>query len=328
VTLNVLVLTDQRGGQLKRSSLEALSEARRLVGKAGGGQVVAGLIGQGLDKIADEVKRAGPSKVLVVDDERLKWFCVAAYATAAHRLIEKVPAPLAILVPDTTLGRELASRICAQVGGSVATAATEISVGAQGEVVAKRKVFGGRATETLGLKGIAIITLRPNAFAVDPAAQGDAPVEKLPLGDLPPAAQGLIVESVVSTKGDTADLTEANIVVSGGRGMKSAENFVLVENLAKVMGAAVGASRAVIDSGWRPESMQVGQTGKTIAPQLYIAFGISGAIQHLVGINNSRCIVAVNKDPAAPIFKVADYGVVGDALTILPAMTQALSKKP
>jgi electron transfer flavoprotein alpha subunit len=327
VTLNVLVLTDQRGGQLKRASLEAISEGKRLVAKAGGGLVVAGLIGSGLDKAVEDVKHAAPNKVLVVDNENLKWFCVAAYAAAAKRFIEKVPAPLAILVPDTTLGRELAARIGAQVGGSVATAVTEISVGAQGEVQTKRKVFGGRAFETLTLKGIAILTLRPNAFAID-SAQGDAPVEKLPLGDLPPAAQGLTVESVVSTKGDTADLTEANIVVSGGRGMKSAENFVLVENLAKVMGAAVGASRAVIDSGWRPESIQVGQTGKSIAPQLYIAFGISGAIQHLVGINNSRCIVAVNKDPAAPIFKVADYGVVGDAMVILPAMTQALSKKP
>lgn len=326
MTLHVLVLTDQREGQLKGSSREALSEARRLSARAGGGEVVVGVLGHGVAKAVEEAKRSGVTKVWVTDDARLGPFSSAAYATAAAQMATQMATPFVILAPDTTFGRELLPRLAARIGGSAATAVTEVVHEPDGGLTVKRKVFGGRATEVLRLQGPAVITLRPNAFPVETPPEGEAPVENLPLGHLPPFSGGVAVESFVSTRGDTPDLTEAQVVVSGGRGLKSAENFVLVEDLAKAMGAAVGSSRAVVDAGWRPASYQVGQTGKTIAPQLYLAFGISGAIQHLVGITNSRCIVAVNKDPGAPIFRIADYGVVADALTLLPILTKALSK--
>ena len=327
MTLNIIVVTDQRDGTLKGASRESLSEARRVVARAGGGDVVACLVGHNLGKAAEGARHSGASRVLVVDDEKLKAFSAAGYAHAVGLVAAKVPAPHVFLAPDTTMGRELLPRLGARIGGSVATAVTSIAPEADGSLTVQRKVFGGRATETLRLRGTPVITLRPNAFGIDASPASDPPVENVPLGDLPAVAQGVQVTNFTSTRGDTPDLTEAQIVVSGGRGMKTAENFVLVENLAKTLGAAVGASRAVVDAGWRPASFQVGQTGKTVQPQLYLAFGISGAIQHLVGITNSRCIVAVNKDPAAPIFKVADYGVVGDAMTVLPLLTKALTKQ-
>lgn len=326
MTLNVLVLTDQREGQLKGSSREALSEARRLTTRAGGGEVTVGILGHSVSKAVEEAKRSGVARVWVTDDAKLKSFSSAAYAAVASQMAGKMGKPFVILAPDTTFGRELLPRLAARIGGAAATAVTELTPEADGTLTVKRKVFGGRATEVLKLKGTPVVSLRPNAFPVDAPPAGEAPVENLPLGELPGFANGVTVESFVSTRGDTPDLTEALVVVSGGRGLKSAENFVLVEDLAKALGAAVGASRAVVDAGWRPQSYQVGQTGKTIAPQLYLAFGISGAIQHLVGITNSRCIVAINKDPSAPIFRVADYGVVADALTLLPILTKALSK--
>jgi electron transfer flavoprotein alpha subunit len=326
MTLSILVVTDQRDGHLKGASLEALSEARRVAAQAGGGEVVAALVGSGLSAVIEEAKTRGVNRVLVVDDEHLRAFSASAYAQAVSRLIPKLTLPWAIFLPDSALGRELAPRLGALLGAGTATAVVEIHADPAGKVTVKRKVFGGKATETLELKGTPVLSLRPNSFAVDAPAAGDPPVEKVELGALPVHAQGVAVEKVVSTRGDTPELTEAAIVVSGGRGLKGPENFVMVEDLAKVLGAAVGSSRAVVDAGWRPASYQVGQTGKIIAPQLYIAAGISGAIQHLVGITNSRCIVAINKDPAAPIFKVADYGLAGDALTILPALTALVTK--
>lgn len=327
MTLNILVITDQRDGQLKASSVEALSEARRIAQAAGGGEVVAGLIGHSLQGVVGDVGKAGADKILTMDDERLKWFNASAYSIAVVKMLEKVPAPHAVIAPDTSMGRELIPRLGAKIGGAIATAVIEVIATPAGQVNVKRKVFGGKATETLELKGTPVLTLRPNSFKVDPPADPKAIEEKVSLGDLPPVASGLVVQKKESTKSDTPELTEAAIVVSGGRGLKTPENFVLVEDLARVLGAAVGSSRAVVDAGWRPASYQVGQTGKIIAPQLYMAFGISGAIQHLVGITNSRCIVAVNKDPAAPIFKIADYGIAGDALTIIPAMTKILASQ-
>lgn len=326
MTLNVLVITDQREGHLKPSSLEAISEARSVVERSGGGSVTIGLIGSGLAEAQKEAKSQGVQRVLLADHESFKGFSAAAYAFAAERMAAKLSAPVAIFLPDTAMGRELAPRLGAKLGAGTATAVVEIQSGASGGLQIKRKVFGGKATETVNLLGTVVLSLRPNSFAIHPAPAGDPPVEPVEVGELPSSAKGLAVERVISTRGDTPELTEAPIVVSGGRGLKTAENFVLVENLAKELGAAVGSSRAVVDAGWRPASYQVGQTGKIIAPQLYIACGISGAIQHLVGITNSRCIVAINKDPAAPIFKIADYGVAGDALTILPALTSLVAR--
>ena len=326
MTLNCLVITDQRSGVLSASSLEAISEARRLVVKAGGGAVAIGLIGSGLSPVVEAVKGQGVQRIFLVDHADLKGFSASAFAQAAVRMVEKLPAPVAVLMPDTALGRELAPRLGARLGAATVTAVVEIVPSSLGGLDVKRKVFGGKATETVHTPSPVVMSLRPNSFAIESSSGGSPSVESVELGELPVHAKGLSVEKVISTRGDTPELTEAAIVVSGGRGLKAPENFVLVENLAKVLGAAVGSSRAVVDAGWRPASYQVGQTGKIIAPQLYIACGISGAIQHLVGITNSRCIVAINKDPAAPIFKIADYGLAGDALTILPALTHLVSQ--
>lgn len=325
MTVTILVLTDQRSGTLTQSSLEVLGEAHRLAAKSGGGEVVAGVLGHQLGPAVASVQAGGPQRIFTVDDPRLAAFGAAAYAAAARAVLSKLgPNPI-ILAPATAFGRELLPRLGAAIGGAVATDVVEIAPRPEGGLRIARTVFGGKATERWDLPGTALASLRPNAFAAERKA-GSAPVENVPLGALPPSAEGLSVESRVSTRGDTPELTESPIVVSGGRGLKAPENFALVEGLAAALGGAVGASRAVVDAGWKPASYQVGQTGKVVAPQLYIAAGISGAIQHLVGITNSRCIVAINKDPGAPIFKVANYGIVGDALQILPALTAAVQR--
>ncbi len=323
MTLNVLVLTDQRGGTLKTASRETLSEARRLVERAGGGRVWAGLVGSGLDAILPKVQEMGPDSVLLMDDPVLKDFQAAAYAVAARAMLEGIPSPRVILAPATAMGREWLPRLGAALGTGVATEATEVVPDPEGGIRIRRTVFGGKATVSVALPEGSCATLRVNTFAADPRP-GQAPVTRVPVPEIPKEARAISVESTVEAPRDTVDLTQASIVVAGGRGLKGPENFHLVEDLARILGGAPAASRAVVDAGWRPASYQVGQTGKTVAPQLYIAIGISGAIQHLVGMSNSRCIVAINRDAAAPIFKVAHYGIVGDALAIVPALIGAL----
>lgn len=326
MTLDLLVLTDQRDGTLKVSSLESISEARRLVAKAGGGKVVVGLLGHGLSAAVEGVRAFGPDLVLVADDAKLKTFSAQAYSAVAARMLERLSEPKAVLAPATALGRELLPRLAVEVGGTIAPDVTEIAPREGGGLIAMRPIFGGRATLAVDLPTLPCISLRPNAFASEPRSNPSTAVEPFALPALPATAEAVVVERTVVSRGDTPELTEAPIIVSGGRGLKGPENFVLIEKLAKVLGAGIGASRAVVDAGWRPSSEQVGQTGKTVSPNLYVACGISGAIQHLVGMSSSRCIVAINKDPAAPIFKVANYGVAGDALTILPALTTALAR--
>jgi electron transfer flavoprotein alpha subunit len=263
--------------------------------------------------------------VLTCDDARLRAFSAEGYAAAALALLAKVPEPKAVLAPATAMGKELLPRLAALSGGSVATDCNELQLREGGGLLTTRPIFGGKASLVVELPTLPMASLRPNAFAAEPHPSSPT-VEAVPLPSLPPTVAGLVVERTVVARSDTPELTEAPIIVSGGRGMKGPENFVMIEKLARVLGAGVGASRAVVDAGWRPASEQVGQTGKIVSPNLYIACGISGAIQHLVGMSSSRCIVAINKDPAAPIFKVANYGVVGDALTIVPALSASVAK--
>jgi electron transfer flavoprotein alpha subunit len=224
------------------------------------------------------------------------------------------------------MGRDLAPRVAARLGVGLAADCTAIEAEG-GKLVATRPVYAGKAVQKVAFpKTPAIVSLRPKVFA---ALAGDgraaATVEALNVEFDPAKARAQVVKVVASAAGK-ADLTEAEIIVSGGRGLKGPENFAMIEALAEALGATVGASRAVVDAGWRPHSDQVGQTGKTVSPKLYVAVAISGAIQHLAGMSSSRCIVAINKDPEAPIFKVADYGLVGDAFEVVPALTEAVKR--
>ena len=193
--------------------------------------------------------------------------------------------------------------------------------------MARRPVFAGKLFRTVRFtKSPAIATLRPLAFAAEEVRPDASVAGEVLDGFFEPGDARTTVSEIVASEGGQVDLTESEIIVSGGRGLRAPENFKLIEDLAQALGASVGSSRAVVDAGWRPHSEQVGQTGKTVSPKLYVAIGISGAIQHLAGMSSSQCIVAINKDPEAPIFKVSDYGVVGDALEVVPALTEAVKK--
>jgi electron transfer flavoprotein alpha subunit len=227
-----------------------------------------------------------------------------------------------VLVGGTTFGRDLVGRVAVDWNAAVASGVTEVRTGENGLVV-RRPVFGGRATETRRLEGPRrVLALRPHAFPLPIEAPAEVQVTAVAPGE-PPAALLAPKRTAITpiASGGGPGLTDAAIIVSGGRGLRAPENFRLVEDLAQSLGAAVGASRAVTDAGWRPTALQVGQTGKAVSPQLYIAVGISGAIQHIVGMVSSRVIVAINSDASAPIFKVADYGIVGDLFQIVPALT-------
>lgn len=308
------ILAEVRDGTLRPSTHELATAARAL---AQGAPVRAVLAGSGVTAAAAELR--GVDGVLVLDDPRLEAYSPDGYARALGALVAE-RGPEVVLAAATARGRDLAPRIAAHVDGAVASDVT--SVMRDGDaIVAVRPIYAGKALARVRVAGRpAVITLRPNSV---PAATevGAPPVEAVPLGDYAAAA---VVTSVERSASARPDVAEADIIVSGGRGMGGPEHFALVEELADALGAAVGASRAVVDAGWRPHGDQVGQTGKTVAPSLYVACGISGAVQHLAGMKTSQVIVAINKDADAPIFAIADYGIVGDVFEVLPALTEAV----
>ena len=319
MTPTVLVVGESSGGRLAGASLEAVGTARRRA--AGHGEVVGFLAGAGTGAAAAEFARYGVGRVRVVDDARFDTAPAAATAHAAAAAADAVGAKWVVLA-GTTFGRDLLGRLATRWNAAVASGVTEVAGDDEGLTV-RRPVFGGRATETRRLVGDrAAVALRPHAFPSPAEAPVATVVETVGAPDIPAALFGpkrTAVETVGAGSGP--GLADAAIVVSGGRGLRAPENFRLVDELAASLGAAVGASRAVTDAGWRPASLQVGQTGRAVSPQLYIAVGISGAIQHLVGMVSSRVIVAINSDASAPIFKVADYGIAGDLFEIVPALT-------
>ncbi len=321
-----LVVADPRSPVGIRTTLEALGAARALLDRSGGGKVALALLGHGLGDIAEAAKRWGADQVLVLDDPRLAIFRSETYAWGAEGLVKRLAPPVVVLLPGSTMGRELVGRLSARLGGGGTSEALELELEETRGLRVRRPLFGGKASETLSLPFPAVASLRPNAFAPSEASAA-APVEAVELPEAGPAGPGaeLLERSPVPVS-DTPPLTQAPVVVSGGRGLRGPENWPLLEDLARALGAGLGASRAVVDAGWRPAAEQVGQTGASVSPQLYVAVGISGAIQHLVGMSSSRCIVAINTDPSAPIFKVADYGVVGDALVLLPPLTEAIRR--
>jgi electron transfer flavoprotein alpha subunit len=265
----------------------------------------------------------GAAKIYVAEDAALDDYVVAPVAELLAQLV-KEKAPVLVLVAGTAEGKEIAGRLAVKTDSGLLTDAVDLVPGADGPV-AEQSVFGGATVVHSRVKrGTPIVAMRPNAVTPE-AAPGEATLEPVALAG---AAEGAkITERVVAERGARPDLTEASIVVSGGRGTGGAEGFVLIEQLADALGAAVGASRAVTDAGWYPHQFQVGQTGKTVSPQLYMAIGISGAIQHRAGMQTSKTIIAVNKDPEAPIFELADFGVVGDLFKVVPQLLEEIGKR-
>ena len=315
----VLVYVEQRDLKIKKASFELIGASA-----AAGNETHAVIIGEGVGSLANECAQYGANQVHVVDAPALKNYSAEAYAKALDAAV-KTLSPEIVLAANTPLGKDLLPIVAAHANAALATDCTSLSFNG-GKLSLKRPVYSGKATaevEFVGA-GIQMATVRPNAIGLPkPDASKTATAATIAV-DL----NGLKSKVLEVVKGNSArpDVTEASIVVSGGRSLKSAENFKIIEELADSLGAAVGASRAAVDAGYRPHGDQVGQTGKVVSPSLYVACGISGAIQHLAGMRSSKVIVAINTDPQAPIFQIADYGLVGDLFQVVPALTSEVKK--
>jgi len=315
----VLVFIEQRDGNIKKSSFEALG-AGKTVAQGLGGTTAAVIVGHGIAEAAAGLGARGADAVYAADAEVLAAYSPEGYAAAVHAAAAKAGAKVLVFAA-TALGKDLAPRIAARRDAVFFADCTEAAVDG-GRLVVRRPQYAGKTTWKLAADpSNAVVTVRPNVFPAPEASGSPAQVEAVDAGPVTVRAR---VTGVETKEQDVIDVAEADVVVSGGRGLKGPENFPLLFDLAKVLGAGVGASRAVVDAGWIAHDHQVGQTGKTVSPKLYIAAGISGAIQHLAGMRTSGCIVAINKDAEAPIFQAADYGLVGDALEILPKLTAAV----
>ena len=315
----ILTFAEVRDGKLRRPSLEAVSEARRLADVLGI-KVATVLVGAGVAAFADELGSYGADTVHVFDDAALAQYSTEAYARAVAQVIGTTK-PAAVLVPFTAMGKDLAPRVAARVGAGLVSDCVGLGV-KDGRLEARRPMYAGRVYATVRWDGEPqMATLRANVFPV--GAPDAARKPEVVKGTVDATTRAKVTAVHATAEGGKIELTEAQVIVSGGRGLKGPENFHLVQSLGEAFGAAVGASRAVVDAGWVDHQMQVGQTGKTVSPTLYIACGISGAIQHLAGMSSSKFIVAINKDADAPIFKIANYGICGDAFEILPKLTAA-----
>jgi electron transfer flavoprotein alpha subunit len=320
----ILVFIETREGKIKKSSLEALSEAKRR-GDELGSEVAAALLGPGMDCLNPDVFSYGAAKVFLLENARLGAYSSQGYAAALHGLAQELQ-PNVIFFAATAMGKDLAPRLAAKLDVGLASDCTKVAV-QEGRLEFTRPIYAGKAFLLVRLKSSPqLATLRPNVFPlVEPRNKAGEVIRKEAA-----IAEGQIngqVAEILREKGEELDVTEAEVIISGGRGMKGPENFALLKELsALIPRSTVGASRSAVDSGWIGHQNQVGQTGKTVSPNLYMAFGISGAIQHLAGMSSSKFIVAVNKDPDAPIFKVADYGIVGDLFQVIPPLREALAK--
>ena len=316
----VLVLAEHTaGGEVKKVTLELLTAARRL------GAPAVVWTGPGAEAAAARLGEYGAEKVYAADSADFADYPVAPAAELLASLVAE-KAPAAVLVAGTTEGKEIAGRLAVKTSSGVLTDAVNVTAGDGGAPVAEQPNFGGAITVHSTVRaGTPIIAVRPNAVSPQ-ASAGAAAVEAVSFAASDAAKAAAVTEHVVAAKGERPDLTEAQIVVSGGRGTGSEDGFKIIEKLADALGAAVGASRAVTDAGWYPHQFQVGQTGKTVSPQLYMAVGISGAIQHRAGMQTSKTIIAINKDPEAPIFEIADLGIVGDLFTVVPQLIDEINK--
>ena len=314
----VLVLVEAPDGAVRKPTLELLTLARRI------GEPAAVVLGPGADQLAARLGEYGASTVYAVDAPEVNDYLVAGKAEAlAHIAFQARPA--AILVTASADGREIAARAAVKLGSGILTDAVDVTGGPDGAPVATQSAFAASFVVTSTVtQGVPIIAVKPNAAAPEPAPTAPTvQTVEVPFSDLARAAR--ITERVPRAVSGRPDLTEAAIVVSGGRGLGGAEKFSLIEGLADALGGAVGASRAAVDAGWYPHAHQVGQTGKTVSPQLYLAVGISGAIQHRAGMQTAKTIVAINKDSEAPIFELADFGIVGDLHAVVPQLTEDIT---
>jgi electron transfer flavoprotein alpha subunit len=311
---NVLVIAEQRDGILKKVAFEMLGVGAELAA-ALGGSVEAALLGSGLDGLPDTLAQYGATRVYVADDDSLASYSSEGYTDTLAATIGQLE-PAIVLIGATAMGRDLAPRLAARLGVGLASDCTALEI-ADGRLLATRPIFAGKALAKVKLDGDPqMASVRPNVLAApEPNPGATATVE--PVAALADRVRARVVDIVGAGEGE---IDVADIIVSGGRGVNGPEGFAPIRSLAKTLGAAVGASRAAVDAGWIEHAHQVGQTGKTVTPNLYIACGVSGAIQHLAGMKTSKVIVAVNKDPEAPIFKVANYGIVGDLFEVVPLL--------
>jgi electron transfer flavoprotein alpha subunit len=315
----ILVLAEHDGDSVKKVTLELLTLARRF------GEPAAVWLGDGAQGGRDRLAEFGAAKVYVADGDGVTDYPVAPAAEVLASLVAQA-SPAAVLIAATAEGKEVAGRLAVKTGSGILTDAVDLAPGDDGPV-AEQSIFGGAIVVKSRVRaGTPIVAVRPNAVTPEPSP-GAAELAPVAV-ELSEAAKGArITERVTQERSERPELTEASIVVSGGRGVGSSDNFALIEKLADSLGAAVGASRAATDAGWYPHQFQVGQTGKTVSPQLYIAVGISGAIQHRAGMQTSKTIVAINKDPEAPIFELADFGLVGDLFNAVPQLTEEIAKR-
>jgi electron transfer flavoprotein alpha subunit len=322
---NILVFVEQRGGKILSASFQLFTPAARLA-EAAGGQVQAVVVGQGVGGLAQEVANYGAKKVFVADDAELAMYRALPYAGAVTAAIE-ASQPKTVLFPTTFMGRDLASRVAARKRAALAIDCTEVSMEG-GDLVATKPMYAGKfsAKFRLSASRLQVATIRSNAYpAPSPQAGASAEIQQVPVA-LRDVDKRAAIKEIASTSSGVKDVTEADIVVSGGRSLKSAENFKIIYDLAESLDAAVGASRAACDAGYQPHTRQVGLTGKVVTPKLYIACGIDGAIQHLAGMRGSKVIVAINTKKDAPIFKVATYGCVADLFALVPILTAEFKK--
>jgi len=312
----VLVLVEHVDGAPKKVTLELLTLARSL------GEPAAVFVGNGADNAKDKLAEYGATKIYVAGDAELDSYLVAPKAEVLAQVVQQ-SSPAAVLIPSSPEGKEVAGRLAVKLDSGVITDAVGVADG----FVATQSIFGGAFNvQSKVSKGTPIITVRPNSTAPEPSpAQPTEEQVSVTLSDA--AKKAKVLDRVTEKKGGRPELTEAAIVVSGGRGLGDGKNFDIIEKLADTLGAAVGASRAATDAGWYPHTNQVGQTGKTVSPQLYMAIGISGAIQHRAGMQTSKTIVAINKDPEAPIFELVDFGIVGDLFNVVPQLTEEIEKR-
>lgn len=322
---DVWVVIEHQDGSPKKISLELLGRARQLAPELGG-KVVAFLPGANVTTIAKELGTRGAEMVLVADHPLLAKYTTEAYSTVLAEAV-RTEQPSLILCGSTAQGRDLAPRVAARVGGTIVTDCTRVEL-RDDELIAVRPMYTRKAigTVTLSKDGVRIAVILPAVYPV-PSSEGGrtAEIRTVPVA-LDASRIRTTVKEVRAIERESIPLTEADIIISGGRGLRGPENFSLLEGLARSLGAAVGSSRPPVDSGWVPHDYEIGQTGKTVSPQVYMACGISGAPQHLAGMSGSKFIIAINKDPNAPIFQLADLGIVGDLFEILPKLTERVKK--
>jgi electron transfer flavoprotein alpha subunit len=314
----ILVFAEQREGELKKIAFENLSLATKL-SKELGAEVITVLIGSNISGLGDQLGKYGATKVIACQNDSLEFYQAEGYAKILADTVTNEEASI-VIMGSTLMGKDLAPRVAARQNAALATDCISVEV-AEGDLKIIRPMYAGKVRATIRLKSDKkILTVRPNIYLSE---ENPVSVEVVEVAADPGELQTNVTEVIAGSK-DKLDVTEADIIVSGGRGLKEPDNFHLITSLAEKLGAAQGASRAAVDAGWRPYEEQVGQTGKTVSPSLYIAVGISGAIQHLAGMSSSKYIVAINKDPEAPIFKIADYGIVGDLFEVVPKMIEIL----